>query len=80
MKYEIKNFENKDTKKLIGFIVKDDKNATFAIDKYLPLVSGKTNEDYIKEALDLCKDEIDEWQSSFALVGRSWNPITNSFE
>ena len=80
MKYEIKNFETKDNQKFVGFFVKDDKGAILAIDKYLPLVNGKSNEDYIKEAIELCKPEVSEWQNSSALVGKTWNPKTNSFE
>jgi hypothetical protein len=80
MKYEIKNFATKENEKFVGFFVKDDNGATLAIDKYLPLVEGKSNEDYIKDAVALCKAEVDEWQNSFALVGKNWNPETNSFE
>ena len=80
MKYQIKNFENKDEQKMVGFLITDDADNRFAIDKYLPIVENKTNEQYIQEALALCQDEISEWQESFAMVGRIWNPKTNSFE
>jgi hypothetical protein len=80
MKYEIKNFETKDNQKFVGFFVKDDKGATLAIDKYLPLVDGKSSEDYIKSAIALCAAEVDEWQGSISYVGKVWNPETNSFE
>lgn len=80
MKYEIKNFETKDNKKFVGFFVKDDKGAILAIDKYLPLVDGKSNEDYVKDAIELCKSEVDDWQGSYSFVGKTWNPETNSFE
>ena len=34
---------------------------------------GKSDEDYIKEAYALAKDEIDNWASSFANVGKEWD-------
>ena len=80
MKYEIKNFENVDGKKLVGFYITDDKDRKLAIDKYLPLVEEKTNEQYIKDAVNLCQEEVIDWQNKFALVGQIWNPITNSLE
>jgi hypothetical protein len=80
MKYEIKNFEIKDNQKFVGFFVKDDKGATLAIDKYLPLVEGNTSEDYIKAAIALCEAEVTEWQGSISYVGKVWNPETNTFE
>jgi hypothetical protein len=80
MKYEIKNFENRDSQKMVGFFVIDEKNRRFVIDKFLPLVDGKTNEQYVQEALALCQDEITEWQNSVSMIGLNWNPETNSFE
>jgi hypothetical protein len=80
MKYEIKNFQNIDNQKYVGFFVKDDNNSTLAIDKYLPLVDGKTNEQYIKEAIELCQAEIEEWKNSSVLVGKTWNAETNTIE
>jgi hypothetical protein len=80
MKYEIKNFYTQDDQKYVGFWVIDDLDKRLAIDKTVPLVEGKTNEQYIQDALALCQNEIAEWQDSFAVVGRSWNPETNSFE
>jgi hypothetical protein len=80
MKYEIKNFQDTDNQKHVGFFVKDDKGATLAIDKHLPLVKGKTNEEYIQEAIELCQAEVEEWQNSFSFVGKTWNTETNSFD
>jgi CHASE1-domain containing sensor protein len=80
MKYEIKNFQTQDNQKLVGFWVINDNNQRLAIDKTVPIVEGKTNEQYIQEALALCQDEIAEWQESFSVVGRTWNPDTGSFE
>ena len=80
MKYEIKNFENQDNQKLVGFWVTDDANKKLAIDKLLPLVDGKTNEQYIQEAVELCNAEIQEWQQSLSLIGKVWDLETNSFK
>ena len=80
MKYEIKNFQTQDNQKLVGFWVTDTNEQKLAIDKTVPIANGKTNEQYIQEALALCQDEIAEWQESFAVVGRTWSPDTNSFE
>ena len=80
MKYEIKNFENKENQKMIGFWVVNDSDQRLAIDKYLPLVDGKSNEQYVQEALALCQAEIEDWKNSFALIGKKWNPETSSFE
>lgn len=80
MKYEIKDFQNVDGKKFVGLWVVDDEGRRLAIDKHLPLVDGKSNEQYVQEAVALCQAEISEWQSRFELVGKTWNPETNSFE
>lgn len=79
MDYEIKNFENENGNKFVGFKITDSKGAVFLIDKRVPLQDGKTNEQYISEALAMCEVEISEWQQSFALIGQKWNPKTNSF-
>ena len=80
MKVTVKNFENQNDQKFVGFFIIDENGQKFAIDKLLPLVAGKSNEDYIKEALALCQDEINTWQQSTAIVGKSWNLETDSFE
>ena len=80
MKYEIKNFQNQDNEKLVGFWVINDNNQRLAIDKTVPIVDGKTNEQYIQEALILCQNEIAKWQLFLLIVGRTWNPDTGSFE
>lgn len=80
MKYEIKNFQNQDGQKFVGFWVTDDSGKRLAIDKHLPLVDGKSNEQYVQEAVALCQAEITEWQQSFGIVGKTWNPETNTFE
>jgi len=79
MEYQIKNFQTDGDQKMVGFIVKNNDKA-FAIDKRVPIVSGKTDEQYVQEALALAQPEINEWIASQSVVGRKWNPQTNSFE
>ena len=79
MQVEIKNFENDGDQKLVGFMVRNE-GKNFAIDKRVPLVSGKTDEQYVQEALALAQPEINEWATSRVLIGKKWNPQTNSFE
>lgn len=80
MKIEIKNLENVDSNKLVGFIITDSRGAIFVIDKQVPLVDGKTKEQYVTEALALAQPEIDEWQDSMALVGAEWDVATGTFK
>jgi len=80
MKYEIKNFDQIDGNKIVGFWVTDENGQKLAIDKNVPIVSGKSKEQYVQEALALAQDEIQEWANSIQIVGRVWNPDTNSFE
>lgn len=79
MEYKIKDFHNEGDKKLVGFFVKDSSGAELLIDKKVDLVDGKTDEKYVEEAMALCKAEVDEWASSRAIIGKQWNPDTNSF-
>ncbi len=80
MKVKIKNFQNEDSNKFVGFLIEDDNGKLFAIDKRVPLQNDKSDDDYVSEAYALCKDEIDEWQSSFANVGKAFNPVTGKIE
>jgi hypothetical protein len=80
MKVKIKNFQNEDSNKFVGFLIEDDNGKLFAIDKRVPLQDGKSNDDYVAEAYALCKDEIDEWQASFANIGKVFNPATGKME
>lgn len=79
MEITIKNFANDSDQKWVGFMVNNE-GKRFAIDKRVPLVDGKTDEQYVQEALALAQAEIDEWASSSSIVGCKWNPETNSFE
>lgn len=93
MKYTIKNFRNEGNNKYVGFYVEYDNN-TFAIDKVIALVDGKTDEQYISEAYVMAQPEIDEWIVSLSSIvekpveeeevveqylDKEWNPNDNSF-
>ena len=80
MKIKIKDFKTDGDNKLVGFDITDDTGNKFVIDKQVPLVEGKTNEQYVSEAMTASQAQIDEWQESFALVGKEWDAETNSFK
>ena len=80
MKTEIKDFRNEGDKKYVGFFVQLDNGHTYIIDKQVDLEDGKSDEDYIKEAYALAKDEIDNWASGFANVGKEWDVEKGAFK
>ena len=67
-------------KKRVGFAITDEKNNIYAIDKWLTIVDGKSDDDYIKEAYDLCKTQIDNWQNSMKNLNKTFNPDTGKTE
>ena len=78
MDYEVKTFETEGDNKRVGFMV--DKNGKkLAIDKLVPIADGKTDESYVQDALASAQAEIDAWAADIAVVGKKWNPDTNSF-
>tara|TARA_R110002167_G_scaffold102755_1_gene266310 strand:- start:22 stop:267 length:246 start_codon:yes stop_codon:yes gene_type:complete len=78
MNYEVKTFETEGANKRVGFMVDDD-GKMFAIDKLVPITDGKTDESYVQDALGLAQSEIDSWAADAVVVGKKWNPDTNSF-
>ena len=79
MQYEVKTFETEGSNKRVGFMV-DNNGKKFAIDRLVEIVEGKTDESYVQDALAAAQSEIDSWAADVAVVGRKWNPDTNSFE
>ena len=79
MEYEIKNFETEGDNKRIGFMVTTN-GKSFAIDKLIPVVESKTEEVYVQEAFAAAETEINAWaaDANVQLVGKKWNPETNS--
>ena len=79
MEYVIKNFETEGDNKRIGFMVTTN-GKSFAIDKLIPVVEGKTEEVYVQEAFAAAETEINAWaaDANVQLVGKKWNPETNS--
>jgi len=78
MEYEVKTFETEGDNKRVGFLVKNN-GSMFAIDKLVPIADEKTHESYVQDALTAAQSEIDAWAADIAVVGKKWNPDTNSF-
>ena len=79
MKIKIKDFKTDGDNKFVGFNITDDAGNRFVIDKQVPLADGKTDEQYVTEALAAGQAEVDEWQASFANVGKEWDAEANAF-
>ena len=79
LEYKVKTFLTEGTDKRIGFMVKNDQGEMFAIDRLIPIVAGKTAEQYVQEALAAAQDEIDGWAADADSVGKTFNPSTGSF-
>tara|TARA_Y100001937_G_C7055804_1_gene301330 strand:- start:167 stop:421 length:255 start_codon:yes stop_codon:yes gene_type:complete len=67
------------TKTLVGFRITDEAGNVFIIDKRITTGSN-SDEQLVTAAQAAGQAEIDEWAASFANVGKTWNPETNSFE
>ena len=78
MNYEVKTFETEGSNKRVGFMVDND-GKMFAVDKLVPIADGKTDESYVQDALTAAQSEIDSWAADSAVIGKKWNPDTNSF-
>ncbi len=78
MDYEVKTFETEGDNKRVGFMV-DASGKKLAIDKLVPIADGKTDESYVQDALAAAQPEIDLWAADAVVVGKKWNPDTNSF-
>ena len=82
LKYVIKSYETDfedSSKTRVGFFVTDAQGNKLAVDKVVT-TGSKSKETIIKEASDAAKDTIDTWASQFEVVGKVWNPDTDSFE
>lgn len=80
--YKIKTYETDtedSSKTRVGFYVTDAQGNKLAIDR-LVTTGSKSKETIIKEASDAAKDTIDTWASQYEVVGKVWNPDTDSFE
>lgn len=80
--YTIKNYETDtedSSKTRVGFYVTDAQNNKLAIDKLIT-TGSKSKENIITEASNAAQDEINAWASQFEVVGKTWNPDTNSIE
>jgi hypothetical protein len=77
--YNVKTFMTEGTDKRVGFMVRNDKNELFAIDRLIPIAEGKTSEQYVQEAWAAAQDEINEWASDAENVGKTFDPATGTF-
>jgi hypothetical protein len=80
LKYIIKDFYKVGNKQHVGMFVKDEKDRQFVIDKEVDFQEGRTDEEYINDALVLMKPEIKEWQDSYKLVGREFDADNKKFK
>jgi len=80
MKIVIKKFINEGDNKLVGFGIADSDGNALIIDKRVPLADGKTDEQYVTEALAAGQAQIDEWQASFVNVGKEWDAEAGAFK
>jgi hypothetical protein len=79
MKTVVKTFQNEGDQKKVGFKITDANGNVFIIDKLVATEDGKTDEQYVSEALAASQAEIDEWQASFAVIGREWDADAGAF-
>ena len=70
----------KATKKWVTLECVDDNNNIFAISRWLTISDSKATDDYVKEAYDASKTEIDKWASDIASIGKTFNPDTGKME
>ncbi|BAQ85384.1 hypothetical protein [uncultured Mediterranean phage uvMED] len=80
--YVIKSYETDtedSSKTRVGFYVTDAQGNKLAIDK-LVTTGSKSKQTIVTEASNAAQDEINDWASQFEVVGKTWNPDTNSIE
>ena len=77
-----KDFDSstKETKKLITLVCENENKNKFVISKWLEISNTKSNNDYVKEAYDASKTEIDKWLTDVASIGKTFNPETGKIE
>ena len=80
--YKIKSYETDiedSSKTRVGFYVTDAQGNQLAVDK-LVTTGSKSKQTIVTEASNAAQDEINDWASQFEVVGKTWNPDTNSIE
>jgi len=80
LKYIIKDFHKNGDKQHVGMTITDDKERVFIIDKEVDFQEGRTDEEYINDALVLMKPEIKEWEDSFKVVGKEFDVDNKKFK
>ena len=80
--YVIKSYETDfedSSKTRVGFFVTDAQGNKLTIDKVVT-TGSKSKQTIVTEASNAAQDEINDWASQFEVVGKTWNPDTNSIE
>ena len=72
--------KTKSTKKLVTLECRHTNGSAFAISKRLTISNSKSDDDYVKEAYDASKSEIDAWSASITNIGKTFNPDTGKME
>ena len=80
LKYIIKDFYKNKDKQHVGMTITDDKERIFIIDKEVDVQEGRTDEEYINDALVLMEPEIKQWQDSYKLVGKEFDVDNKKFK
>jgi len=80
LKYEIKNFHKEGEKQHVGMTITDDNGHTFLIDKQVDYQEGRTDEEYINDALVLMESEIEEWENSYKVIGKEFDVVNKKFK
>ena len=80
LKYIIKDFYKNGDKQHVGMTITDDKERVFIIDKEVDFQEGRTDEEYINDALVLMESEIKEWEDSYKIVGKEFDVDNKKFK
>ena len=80
LKYIIKDFYKVGNKQHVGMTITDDNNHTFLIDKQVDYQEGRTDEEYINDALVLMESEIEEWENSYKVIGKEFDVVNKKFK
>jgi len=72
--FTVDKFITDDTEKLVGLRCVDASNNVLIVDKRISLVDGTTDAQYVQQAYNAAKPEIDEWVAGMAVQGMIFNP------
>ena len=58
----------------------EDYSSSYIETQWLTIDNNKSEDDYVKEAYELMKDNVTTWQNSEKLIGKTFNPTTGKIE